>query len=86
LAPDDDDGNAAVRNAPRREPQHDPETGEVLAITEAQELTLRDLLGATGADEGKFLSFFRIAKLMELPADKFGEAERMLLAKQKAAA
>ena len=56
------------------------------AISEAQAATLRDLIEATGADKAGFLAYFGAEGVDTFPAAKFGEAKKMLEAKQKKAA
>ena len=65
LAPEDDDGNAAVRAAPQR-------------ISADQIRELRDLIEESGTDEAKFCGFMRVADLHDLPADAFANAVRAL--------
>lgn len=76
IAPEDDDGNAAAKAAPRRDGVVDRGT-----ITADQFLALRGLLEQSGGDESRFLAFFRIDMLDNLPAARFAEAEAMLRAK-----
>jgi hypothetical protein len=47
-------------------------------ITEEQQATLRDLLAQSGADEGKFLAYFRVKDLADLPAKAYANADAML--------
>lgn len=63
----DDDGKGATLGA---EP-----------ITEDQFRTLRDKLEETGADEAKFLKFFKVDALTDLPQSKFGPALTMIAKK-----
>lgn len=51
-------------------------------ITEAQEIQLSEMLEATGSDKAKFLKFFKVNGLSELPAKKFQQAFGMLKAKE----
>ncbi len=60
----DDDGKAAG--------------GEANAITEDQELKLRDMMEATGADVAAFCKYFKVAKLAALPAKDFSRAMQAL--------
>lgn len=64
----DDDGSAAAG-------------GEV--ISEKQADDLRDLMEAVGADKPRFLKFFKIEKIDDLPAKRHQEAVTMLNAKQR---
>jgi hypothetical protein len=66
----DDDGCGASKQDP--------------VITEAQEIQLSEMLEATDSDKAKFLAFFNVNGLSELPAKQFGKALSML--KQKEAA
>lgn len=70
---EDDDGNAA--------------SGPVVAITQDQADKLTDRIESVGADRKKFLAFFEIEKVIDLPAKRHGEASTMLdkFAQQKAA-
>jgi hypothetical protein len=54
------------------------------SITEAQEIQLSEMLEATGSDKAKFLKFFKVSGLSELPAKKFQQAFGMLKAKETA--
>lgn len=65
---EDDDGNGA---------------GAELAINDQQRSELDTLITATKSDESKFLKFFGIEFLAELPAKRFEEAKRLLEAKRK---
>ena len=47
-------------------------------ITADQFRALRGLMEQAGGDEGKFLGFFKIEHLEELPLARFGEADAML--------
>jgi hypothetical protein len=68
LAADDDDGQSV---------------GAAPAITEAQSVTLSDMLDATGADRVKFLAYFGIATVGDLPAKRFDEAMASLKRKER---
>lgn len=65
---EDDDGKAA---------------GADLAVNDQQREALDNLIEQTGADLDKFLAFFQIQFLAELPSKRFDEARRMLEAKRK---
>lgn len=47
-------------------------------ITEAQAASLKTLIGSKGASISKFLDFFRIGSVLDLPAARFDEAKAML--------
>lgn len=64
----DDDGKAAANGA---------------AITQEQVETIIELMDSVSADRPKFLKFFQIEKLADLPAKRFDEAVTMLKAKAK---
>jgi len=72
IAPEDDDGNAAVKavEAP---------------VSAAQAATLRDWLTETKADEAGFLAFFGARSIDTFPVGKFDAAVKMLEKKKKAA-
>lgn len=53
-------------------------------ITESQEIQLSEMLEATGSDKAKFLKFFKVNGLSELPAKKYQQAFGMLKAKESA--
>lgn len=67
-AADDDDGKAG---------------GAGSAISDQQREVLDKLLDETGADLDKFLDYFAIGFLADLPAARFADAKRMLEAKRK---
>lgn len=54
-------------------------------ISEDQFIALRDLLETAGGDEDKFLKFFKVDLLAELPVSRYGEADAMLRKKIKQA-
>jgi hypothetical protein len=66
---EDDDGNAAAR----------PED----TVDEEQIGTLTELIDSVGADKARFLKFFKVEQLSELPAKRFQEAVNMLNAKSR---
>ena len=72
IAPEDDDGNAAVKAEPK----------ESKVITVQQAADLRALMQEVGADEGKFLAYFQNGTIEELPAGKYGQAIKLLQAKR----
>lgn len=55
-------------------------------ISDDQFIALRDLMEQAGGDESKFMAFFKIQHLEELPTAKYGEADAMLRKKIKAKA
>lgn len=65
---EDDDGKAA---------------GAKAAISDEQIGTLTELIESVGADRAKFLRFFKVEQLAELPAKRFQEAVNMLNAKAR---
>lgn len=65
----DDDGNTAAAGA---------------TIAEEQLVRLQTALLNSGADEAKFLAFYKIASLSDLPAKQYDAAMRMLAQKAKA--
>jgi hypothetical protein len=66
---EDDDGNSAANPAD--------------TIDDEQIGTLTELIESVGADKAKFLRFFKIEQLAELPAKRFNEAVNMLNAKAR---
>ena len=54
-------------------------------ITAEQAAELAELIRETETDEDKFLRFFKIGKLADLPADTYPRAKRMLAKKKEAA-
>lgn len=71
LAPEDDDGNAAAKAAPKAEQ----------TVTPDQFIKLRDKMEAAGADEAKLLAAYRTQSLQQFPASKFADAMSKLEAK-----
>ena len=51
-------------------------------IKDKQSADLRALMQEVGADEGKFLAYFQIGTIEELPAGKYGQAIKLLQAKR----
>ncbi len=78
VSPEDDDGNAASRPAPRQEQQAPSR------ISVDQRDQLITLAQQGGADMKGFCTYFKIDSLPELPADKFGAAKSMLEKKLQA--
>lgn len=54
-------------------------------ITESQAMTLDSLIDDAKADKAKFLAYYGIQAVHELPADRYQEAVRMLEQRRKAA-
>lgn len=54
-----------------------------LAINEQQRADLDKLIEATGSDPDKFLAYFKIEYLANLPSSRFAEAKRLLEQKRK---
>jgi len=77
IAPEDDDGNAAVKAA---------EKAAAKPITFDQEAKLRDTLDASGRDEKGCCAFFGVERLGDLPADKYETALAMASAPKAKAA
>lgn len=69
-AADDDDGKASGIGA--------------TTIDDEQIGTLTELMQSVGADKAKFLRFFKVEQLADLPAKRFQEAINMLNAKARA--
>jgi len=61
---DDNDGNSASQND--------------RPISEDQYRALRQMMDDAGGDEGRFLAFFKIGNLWDLPMPRYGEADAML--------
>lgn len=55
----------------------------VAAITDDQAQELRERMTEAGADESRFLEYFKVATLAELPSTKYPQAVAMLKAKAK---
>jgi hypothetical protein len=73
VAPEeDDDGNAAAKN---------PAIVDNRLLSAAQFTELRDLMERSGSDEGRFLAFFKLEALEEMPVAKFDAAKAMLVKK-----
>lgn len=73
IAPEDDDGNAAVVAAPKHEDRQN--------ITADQFISLQRLIEDAGADEGKMLSYLKLRRLEEMTQAQFATAKSMLLKK-----
>lgn len=61
------------------------EDGSAKPITPEQAAELAELIRETETDEDKFLRFFKIGKLADLPADTYPRAKAMLAKKKEAA-
>lgn len=75
IAPEDDDGNAAVKAAEKAEP-----------ISAQQATTIRDLIAATNSDAAKFCAAFGVDSVDALPAAKYDAAVAALNRKAQQAA
>lgn len=71
VCPEDDDGNAAVKQVPQRAEPAD-------RIDDEQRGVLLALASQSGADMKGFCTFFRIGALPELPASSYADAKAML--------
>lgn len=67
---EDPDANTGVDRTPEK-------------ISIDQQVYILDLIRETKADEGKFLNFFKIVEVQDLPATKYEQAVQMLEAKRK---
>lgn len=72
ICPEDDDGNAASRPAPRADIAGEPR------ISAQQCAELRKLLATAGATEDSFVDYLRCNTLPELPAARFPGAKAAL--------
>jgi hypothetical protein len=68
IAPEDDDGNAAAKAAPKA----------VQTVTPDQYIMLRDLAAEAGVDEAKICASAGCMDLQQFPADKFLSAVKKL--------
>jgi hypothetical protein len=73
IAPEDDDGNAAV-------------TAVEKPVTDTQAATLRDWIEQTGSDAVKFCAVFGVDRVENLPSGSFDRALSLLQRKSKQAA
>lgn len=73
----------ALLNFTSRGEDDDGKLAGAQAITQAQADGLRDLMETVGADRARFLKFFKIEQVEELPAKRYQEAVTMLNAKQR---
>lgn len=70
---EDDDGNAASKPVPAKEPEQ--------LINDDQRLELMSLIDGTGTNIAKFCDFYKIKSLPEMPLAKFNHARAQLLNK-----
>jgi hypothetical protein len=78
IAPEDDDGNAAAKAAPRPEQKPEP-------MAEADFFAIKDLIEQTETDEGKFCAYWKVSALHDLNATQAQNAIAMLKKKAEAA-
>ena len=70
IAPEDDDGNAASKAAPKREAPK--------KVSAEQFQTIKTLLNLTGTDEDKFCEFVKVGDLHDMTATQAADAIAML--------
>jgi len=70
IAPEDDDGNAASKAAPKREAPK--------KVSAEQFQTIKGLLDVTGTDEAKFCEFVKVGDLHDMTATQAADAIAML--------
>lgn len=70
IAPEDDDGNAAAKAAPKVEPP--------APISEQQFQEMNDLILDTETDEAKFCAYWKVADLTQMNAKQAADAIAML--------
>ncbi len=80
IAPEDDDGNASVKNDSKA---GKPVGGNGDLITAQQKDTIIKLLRETEADMPRFLKYMDVASVDGISADKYGEAINALAKKKK---
>jgi hypothetical protein len=73
IAPEDDDGNAAVAGGPQ----------PAATISDQQAQEIADLADEVGADVPAFLKYLGVKTIMDLPAHKFGAAKLALERKRQ---
>jgi hypothetical protein len=78
IAPEDDDGNAAAKAAPKPEQKPAP-------MAEADFFAIKDLIEQTETDEGKFCAYWKVSALHDLNATQAQNAIAMLKKKAEAA-
>jgi len=78
IAPEDDDGNAAAKAAPKSEQKPAP-------MAEADFFAIKDLIEQTETDEGKFCAYWKVPALHDLNATQAKNAIAMLQKKAEAA-
>ena len=69
IAPEDDDGNAAAKAAPK---------AEARTVTPDQFVKLRDKMESAGADENQFLAHYKAQSLQQFPLNSFADAMSQL--------
>lgn len=74
IAPEDDDGNAAAKAAPKQEAP--------AKISADQFQEIQSLIDATATDEGKFCQFMKVSDLHEMTSKQAVDAIAMLKKKQ----
>lgn len=74
IAPEDDDGNAAAKAAPKQEAQK--------KVTAEQFQEIQGLIEATQTDEDKFCQFMKVGNLHDMTAAQAADAIAMLKKKQ----
>lgn len=62
---------------------HEVESKPAPKLSDQQQSTLTDLIASTETDEAKFLRFFKVPTLAELPAADFERARKMLAKKRE---
>jgi hypothetical protein len=74
IAPEDDDGNAAAKSAPKQEPT------KTISADQFQEIN--NLIFDTETDETKFCAYWKVEKLHELKTNQAADAIAMLKKKK----
>ncbi len=77
LAQEDDDGENAIGRAKQSAPAK--------KITDSQAADLTAIMEQVGSDAGKFCAYFKINRIVELPASEYGRAIAMLEKKRESA-
>lgn len=83
IAPEDDDGNAAVQRPRGGQQAASNDTGEVISPEQAK--ALREALDAAGRDIARFCAYYKIDALPDLPAARYAAALAQIAAPRKAA-
>lgn len=83
IAPEDDDGNAAVagKGADNTRQRGANDAGKL--VDDAQIVALQGMADAVGADLQRFCAYFKVADLTKIPASRYDEAIGALKAKAK---